>query len=226
MRSVTKKPVVPPRSAVPRRKGRPVGQDNIGADRVLTAARQLLRDKRPDQLTQTNIAKAAGVDPKLVRYYFGTLDNLLVQLAHRFILDISDRLTAISDIPGTTAEKIELRIKTLLSFYVETPNFWPLLLDKIYLASDAKAKTVRRDFNKTSYQRLENIVLKGIELDEVRGDIDARFLYMVLLGVCEIFATAKPIRDVLFSEYEQDGLAERYADFLSKIIVNGLKPLG
>jgi hypothetical protein len=65
---------------------------------------------------------------------------------------------------------------------------------------------------------------QGVSQAQVRNDVDARFLYMLLIGACEIFVTAKPISDVLFSLYEQENLDEDYADFLSGIIVRGLRP--
>jgi TetR/AcrR family transcriptional regulator len=208
-----------------RKKGRPAGREgSIGADQIIDTARILLKDHHPDKLTQASIARAAGVDPKLVRYYFKTLDHLLVELAHRFILDINDRMAGASKIAGTTEEKIARRIRTLLQFYVETPNFWPLIMDKIYLSEDDRARSVRRDFNNTSFQRLSTILLNGIEQKDIRPGIDPRLLYVVLIGVCEIFVTGKPIMDVLFSEYEQESLADLYGNFIIDLVTLGLRP--
>jgi TetR/AcrR family transcriptional regulator len=208
-----------------RKKGRPAEDDRpVGADQLIDAARILLKDHHPDKLSQASIARAAGVDPKLIRYYFRTLDHLLVEVAHRFILDINNRMAKASGIAGTTEEKIARRLRTLLHFYVETPNFWPLVMDKIYLSHDNRARSVRRDFNNTSFQRLSAIILNGVELEEIRPGIDPRLLYVVLIGLCEIFVTGKPIMDVLFSEYEQENLADRYGDFIVDLVMRGLNP--
>jgi TetR/AcrR family transcriptional regulator len=208
-----------------RKKGRPSGNEGpIGADQIIDRARILLRDHHPDALTQASVARAVGVDPKLIRYYFKTLDHLLVELAHRFILDINDRMAAASSIPGTTEEKIARRIRTLLDFYVETPNFWPLIMDKIYLSEDERARAVRRDFNNTSFQRLSAIILNGVDQEDIRPGIDPRLLYIVLIGLCEIFVTGKPIMDVLFSEYERESLTDRYGSFIIDLVMRGLSP--
>lgn len=208
-----------------RKKGRPAGNDGpIGADQIIDRARLLLKDHHPDTLTQASVARAVGVDPKLIRYYFKTLDHLLVELAHRFILDINDRMAAASSIPGTTEEKITRRIRTLLDFYVETPNFWPLIMDKIYLSEDDRARAVRRDFNDKSFQRLSAIILNGVDEKDIRPSIDPRLLYIALIGLCEIFVTGKPIIDVLFSEYERENLAHRYGGFIVDLVMRGLSP--
>jgi AcrR family transcriptional regulator len=208
-----------------RKKGRPAGKEtSIGADQILDTARILLKDHRHHKLTQAGIARAACIDPKLIRYYFKTLDHLLVELAHRFILDINDRMAAASNIAGTTEEKIARRIRTLLECFVESPNFWPLIMDKIYLSEDDRARSIRRDWNNTSFQRLSTIVLSGIGQGDIRPNIDPRLLYVVLIGLCEIFVTGKPITDVLFSKYEQEGLADRYGDFIIDLVMLGLRP--
>ena len=210
---------------VRRRQGRPTEKEGpVGADLIIAAARTLLKDHHPDKLSQASIALAAGVDPKLIRYYFKSLDRLLVELAHIFILDLNERMSRASNIAGTTEDKIAERIRTLLEFYVETPNFWPLIMDKIYLSSDSRARSVRSDFNKASFQRLSAIILNGVEHNEIRGGIDPRLLYVALIGMCEIFVTGKPIMDVLFSEYEQDGLTERYGELLVDLVMSGLRP--
>lgn len=207
-----------------RRKGRPTEKDGqVGADQLIAAARSLLKDHHPDKLSQASIARAAGVDPKLIRYYFKTLDKLLVEVAYIFIGDINDRMAKASSAAGSTQEKIARRLRTLLDFYAETPNFWPLVVDKIYLSNDNRARSVRRDFNNVSFQRLSAIVLNGIEQKEIRAGIDPRLLYVVLIGLCEIFVTGKPIMDILFSEYEQDGLGDRYGEFIVDLVMNGLR---
>lgn len=209
---------------VRRGQGRPRASDNIdGAEQLLAAARQLLLTTHPDQITQAMVAKQAGVDPRLVRYYFGNMENLLFDLAKSMMKEVEVRMSAASNVEGGVFEKIKSRINALLQWYIEVPMFWPLIIDRVYLSEDDEAANLRRSFNRSSYSRLEAIILKGIDEDLIRKEIDPRFLYLFLIGACEIFVTGKPISDILFSRLEQETLEESYADFLTGIVLRGLR---
>jgi TetR/AcrR family transcriptional regulator len=208
-----------------RKKGRPKkNAAAVGPDQFIEAARDLLRSQHPHKLTRANVARAAKADPKLLQYYFGTLEQLLIEVAHRYVVDLSDRMAEAGDIDGSTEEKMSRRLHALLQFYVEAPNFWPLVMDKIYLSDDERARDVRRDFNNTSFQRLANIIQVGFEKREIASGVDARLLYVALIGLCEIFVTGKPIVDVLFSQYEQERLVGSYGDFIVQLVMKGLSP--
>lgn len=209
---------------VRRGQGRPRTSDKMdGAEQLLAAARQLLLTTHPDQITQAMVAKQAGVDPRLVRYYFGNMDNLLFDLAKSMMKEVEVRMSAASNVDGGVFEKIKERINALLQWYIEVPMFWPLIIDRVYLSEDDESANLRRSFNRSSYSRLEAIILKGIDEDLIRKEIDPRFLYLFLIGACEIFVTGKPISDILFSQLEQETLEESYADFLTGIVLRGLR---
>jgi len=65
-----------------RSKGRPdAASKGVGRDALITAARQLLQELPPSQVTASAIARHAGGDPALVRYYFGNREALLLEVA-------------------------------------------------------------------------------------------------------------------------------------------------
>lgn len=213
----------PTEGTVRRGQGRPKASDGVeGAEQLLLAARHLLLTTHPDQITQAMVAKQAGVDPRLVRYHFGNMDNMLFELAKSVIKEVDKRMREASELGGSPFEKITRRIRVLLHVFIEMPMFWPLVVEKIYLTDDEEAADLRRTFNEESYRRLETILMKGIDENIIRKDVDPRFLYLLLIGACEIYVTGKPISDVLFSRHEQDNLEDSYAGFLADIIVRGL----
>ena len=80
------------RSKAPRRQGRPP-KDNSQTlrDKIIAATRELLRTRPPDTISRIDIARAARVDPALIRYYFGTRDDVLSAVAQTFMNDfVSD----------------------------------------------------------------------------------------------------------------------------------------
>ena len=67
-----------------RGKGRPTAsQVGVGREALISAARALLQEFPPAQVTSTAIARRANADPALVRYYFGTRENLLFEVANQ-----------------------------------------------------------------------------------------------------------------------------------------------
>jgi hypothetical protein len=71
-----------------RKRGRPQsGHAKVGQDTIVAAARQLIEKLRPHQVTIARIAREAGVDPALVRYYFKNREQLLLAVVENILAD-------------------------------------------------------------------------------------------------------------------------------------------
>ena len=71
----------PPKAAAKpwRSRGRPrTKQGAVGREAIVTSARKLLEKVQPHEATISSIARSAGVDPALVRYYFSSREELLL----------------------------------------------------------------------------------------------------------------------------------------------------
>jgi AcrR family transcriptional regulator len=93
-----------PRLPAPKRRGpRP---DVAWRDRILAAARQQFSEHGYEAATVRRIARAAGVDPKLIHYYFGTKEELFAAaIAEPFRTSrLLDLLTEAPPGPGDPAE--------------------------------------------------------------------------------------------------------------------------
>lgn len=212
---------------VKRGQGRPRGTDSTnGSRQLLEAGREILVTTHPDKITQAMVAAHAGVNPRLVRYHFGNMDNLLFELAKEMLKELEERMSKASNIEGDVFDKIKSRIRSLIQWYIDFPLFRHLLMDRIYNVDTVESKSLRSSFNKSSYKRIENIVRAGINEDLIRGEIDPRLVYLLLIGACEVFVTGRPISDVLFSEMEQEDLTETYVNFLAGVVIRGIRTEG
>src|SRR5512139_3953215 len=61
--------------------------NTVGRDAVLATAKRLIKEYPPARVTISLIAREAGVDPALVRYYFGDRANLLLAVAESMLGD-------------------------------------------------------------------------------------------------------------------------------------------
>lgn len=73
-------------------------------DRLLAAAEQILVERGVTGISVRKVGDVAGVNPTLVTYHFKTIENLLVELAHRNLDPILADWQAIA--PGMTLEEL------------------------------------------------------------------------------------------------------------------------
>ncbi|MGF6901380.1 TetR/AcrR family transcriptional regulator [Paraburkholderia sp. GAS348] len=216
----TAETVVAPR----RRKGRPSALDpNVGQEKIIATTTALLKKYRPAELTQNLIAAKASIDPKLIRYYFGDLDGLLTIVLERLIDGLGVVMAKASTAGGTPTDRMRSRIVALTRYVVANPNLWPMISERVY-ASDSKwAKTVRLDLTKSAYVRLLAVVEDGQKQGEFSTNFDPRLLYVALLGLSEIFVTAKAIIEELIPGSRSE--AEKiYVDFVVNLVMHGIAP--
>ena len=86
---------VRPRRSPRRTQGRPLIEVEVGRQALIDAASALLRTTPPARITRAAIARFAGVDPGLIRYYFGDRDGLFAEGVHRRTHHVADRPTRI-----------------------------------------------------------------------------------------------------------------------------------
>src|SRR5262252_8404775 len=72
-------PIRSPARRTKRKQGRPQkDMPAVGRETLIAATRKLMKVMPPGQITRLDIARAAGVDPALIRYYFGDKSKLIV----------------------------------------------------------------------------------------------------------------------------------------------------
>ncbi|MGH8327149.1 MAG: TetR/AcrR family transcriptional regulator, partial [Steroidobacteraceae bacterium] len=76
--------------------GRPASADlSVGADAIVLKACELLREVAPRELSLLRLARYAGVDRSLIRYYFKDRSSLLLASARHLFGRFTSRLAAI-----------------------------------------------------------------------------------------------------------------------------------
>lgn len=214
--------------AAPRQKGRPRSTAaRIGSEKVVDTARQLLRQPRPLQISRSEVAKAAGVDEKLVRYYFENYEDLLDQVTDDSIAELEKVMTEASKPQKKPSHVVRERVAALIGFLAENPTFFKLLVDRVYSASGKAAQARLEDLNTRAYERHLGAIQAGRKAGEFRDDFDPRLLYIAIVGMSEFFTTGRPVVEFIFGE-SGDKVQARYEKFVFDLIVRGIgrKPPG
>ena len=204
-----------------RKRGRPhASQRTVGREGIVASARKLLETLPPHRVTIVMIARKAGVDPALVRYYFASREELLFAVVENILMTWGQAYTLPT---GTPAERLAGWIRGMVDFARNSRSMQRLMLEE---CAEAKSPSVRRrvrELNSAAIRGYAKLLDPG-EREPLEAT-DPLLLYIALIGMAEFFASAQPmIRPLLPHKMSADKLAERYKEFVVKMVLNGLKP--
>jgi AcrR family transcriptional regulator len=205
-----------------RKRGRPrASQQNVGRDGIIASARKLLERLPPHQVTIVRIARNAGVDPALVRYYFSSREELLIAVVENVVSTwTATHLPA----PGAApAEQLATWIRGMVDFAAKVRSMQRLMIEE---CAASRSPAVRR-----RVQELNAAAVAGYArvFDQKQSEpltpADPLLAYIAIIGMSEFFFAAQPmIQPLLPKKTSTRALTERYKEFIVGMVLNGLKP--
>lgn len=207
------------RSSGKRSKGRPDAHSaGVGREALIAAARQLLQELPPQQVTASAIARRAGGDPALVRYYFGNRGNLLLEVAQQIGQESHTAPPEEGHAPQLLADFIHATFR----FTRSAKNMQRLMLDELDSASSSEMRESVRQWNRVPldyYDRIRKLDKAG-ELT----DFDPLFLHLAVIGISDFFVTGGPLLELLLPDgSDKEDVARRYEDFVERLVIDGLR---
>lgn len=204
--------------------GRPSEGSLVGQEKITNAVIEMLRQRQPQELKLTAVAAHAGVDPALVRYYFGNMKTLLQATAKKLVDDIQERSGSALLAQGSLKERIRTRLQLLIDVLQDNPRFLQLVLNEIYQSGEQASDT----------QAIEIVANRGLELTQVllnapdspvaTRQVDSRYLHVAILGMCTFFHDAQPLLAILFKgEKGSQAILDGYVDFATELLTRGLE---
>jgi TetR/AcrR family transcriptional regulator len=211
------------KAATPRPKrsrGRPRTEHGaVGREAILTAARQLLEKLPPHQVPNVLIARKAGVDPALVRYYFKNREELLIAVVEHMLA----AWAATHPEPNAPlTERLSVHVGSIFDFSRRVRSMQRLMIDE---CAEAKTPAVRARVRELNAGAVRSYA-QYLHLDEAEAESspDPLFLHVAIIGLCEFFAAAQAmIRPLAPKGIDADELAKRYEQFIRKLVLDGLR---
>jgi TetR/AcrR family transcriptional regulator len=204
-----------------RKPGRPsASQKAPGRDGIVAAARRLLEQSPPHRVTNVMIAREAGVDPALVRYYFASRTELLFAVVEN---TISTWVAAHQPPDAAPAERLAAAIRGMVDFAHSARSLQRLMIEE---CAESKLPAIRQHVRELNSQGVASFAkcLGQDESDPLRP-VDPLLLYISIIGMSEFFVAAQPmILPLLPGKPDAAELAERYKDFIVNLVLDGLKP--
>jgi TetR/AcrR family transcriptional regulator len=204
-----------------RKRGRPfASEETAGREGIIAAARKLLETLPPHRVTVVMIARQAGVDPAMVRYYFASREELFLAVTENIVT------TWVAGHPppvAPPADRLASHIAGMVDFARTARSMQRLMIDE---CAEAKAPEVRK-----RVQELNEMAVQGYArlFDANQPDplvrVDPLLAFIAIIGMSEFFVAAQPmIVPLLPRKMSPDELAGRYKKFLIKMVLDGLRP--
>jgi TetR/AcrR family transcriptional regulator len=204
-----------------RKRGRPQGgQERVGSEVIIAAARKLLATLPPHKATNLLIARQAGVDPALVRYYFSSRQALILAVIENMI----EEWVATHPSPDAgPAEQLAQHVAGMVDFARSARSMQRLMIDE---CAEAKSPEIRKRIREMNAEAVQ-VYAKLFDLDEPRHlePVDPLFVFVAIIGMSELFVAAQAMIVPLLSHpTSANELAERYKRFIVKMVLDGLRP--
>jgi AcrR family transcriptional regulator len=166
------------------------------------------------------IARKAGVDPALVRYYFSSREELFLAVAEDIV---TTWVAAHPPAQAAPAEKLATAVGQMVDFARSVRSMQRLMIDE---CAEAKSPQVRQralELNAHAVQAYARLFDQ--KQAEPLEPVEPLFAYVAIIGMSEFFAAAQAmIVPLLPVKVSADQLAERYKRFLVKMVLDGLRP--
>lgn len=205
-----------------RGKGRPTGTaSGVGRESLISAARELLQELPPAQVTSTAVARRANADPSLIRYYFGTRENLLFEVAKQ----IGAEANRPPPDKGDPVELLAEMIHNTFRFTHSAKHMQRLMIEELDSASSHDVREKMREWNR---QPLANYArLQELDTDDALRGFDPLFMHLAVVGISDFFATGAPLIELVVpSGTDMVKLRRDYEAFVVELIIEGLRRRG
>ena len=203
-----------------RGKGRPIAAENgVGRDALIDATRKLLQELPPSQVTIAAVGREAGVDPALIRYYFGGREALLFEVAQQIAAGAAKE----ADYSALTVEqRLEAFIHGTFAFSRSAKYMQRLMADELSSAKSPEMQDQLRAWQRTPLGFYEE--LQATDSEGALNDYDPLFLHLAMTGISDFFHSGAAVVKMLAPEgADLADLEKRYEDFVAHLLLNGLR---
>jgi TetR/AcrR family transcriptional regulator len=205
----------------------PAGEQGVGREALIDKTCELLRELPPNRVTRAEVARHTNVDPSLIRYYFHDRSSLLIAAAERLSSQFGSMLEEETKRAGDGAEgMLRARVAAVLKFEITYPFFHRLLLEEVMTSKAPAAKKLLSQLTERGLTAYHSILNGGVKSGLMRK-VDPAFLFLAVIGMCEFFVSGMPMLKLAHGgKVDPRAAGERYGDFVSDLVLNGLSANG
>jgi TetR/AcrR family transcriptional regulator len=211
-------------STAPKKRGRRKKEDSDdGRQRIVADAKAVFEKVDPLLVNRLTLAERIGVDPNLIRYYFGNMQQLIAEVVadthRRARTDMSAGRK--NDQP---LDRLHYRIQRTFRLFKDNPHHHKMVTSLLDDSANREARKEWASILDESLDDLSHIIASGVRQGTMR-QVDPHFLHMLIIGACEFWCANPVVLDIVFARAPSDMPREQaYVEFLYEILSRGLAP--
>lgn len=187
---------------------------------LLRAAGELMIERGDVDVSLSDIGARAGLNPALVKYYFGGRSGLMLALVQGVLQAALEQMAGLADMDLDPVAKLRLHVKGVIGVYYRFP-YINRLIHALFLdpkGGEAVAKSISRPLAETQWR----LVREAIDAGLVRP-VDPMLFYFIVLGACDHLFFGQHVLWHAFGVRQiDDALRRAYADALLDMVLEGL----
>lgn len=198
------------------------GGAEITRDKLLAAAHELLSE-RAAGATVSEICSRAQVNVAMVKYCFGSKDEMLDALLEEVLDRLAGEIERLSGLDLPPDEKLRRHVAEIVRNYVRYPYVNRLMNERLLSADPTAVDRISRSFAIPARDWYARVLEQGRAANGWRT-MDPTLFFFSVVGLCEFLFSARPLLERSFGD-ELDGvLVERYIKHVTELIANGVRP--
>lgn len=199
---------------------RPAGSARL---RLLNEGTRLFAARGYHATTVDAIVRAAGLSKRMVYHYFGNKEGLYREV----LIAIYSRLEKIEGEPLRTTDDPEKVVEALFDAYFSFLNDNPDFVRILLWENLNEGRAIRSHDHLLSkgvvLTKLEAVLARGIRNGQFRRDVDARHLFINLVGLCFIYHSNRyTLSQGLALDLSDETIIRQARDHARTVLFNGI----
>ena len=201
-----------------RSKGRPSPAVAVGQKGLIAAVREGLKTTPPGELTFLQISKLAGVDQRLIRYYFKEFPDLLRTAAVEIMQELRTSFAVAHRQDGSPRERMHRHVKVFFALFGDNPHYHRLVVDYL-ITKQGTDRDASLNGWRQSIKEFETILNEARQANGLRP-MDARLAHVMSAALCEFLFSAKPVFLSLFGQQaDSSAFQNQYCDLIVDLLM-------
>ena len=191
-------------------------------ERLLQAAHELLHERGGPPIAVSEICARAQSNVAMVKYCFGNKDGLMLALLTRITDSFGPPLRRLAALELPWREKLRRHVGEVVRNYMRYPYLNRLLTDRLRGADAAGNRALSESLAIPMATLHGELLAEARAAGELARPVDPTLFFFSVLGMCEFLFAAEPWLAHGFGRALDAPLAERYADHVAELVLNGL----
>jgi AcrR family transcriptional regulator len=215
------------RSQQRRGPGRPTERDGARDVReaLLEVAGQLFSERGVNEVSLRELARAAGVTPAMVHYYFGDKQGLYEALLERALSRVLARVREIVAADREDLDEIADVLRVVVGA-LSSERWIPSLIIREVIADTGRFRErFIREFASQIARIVPEVLGRELAAGRVRQDLDLPLAFVSLIGMTAWPFAARPVLErVLGLDFEAGDFPQRFSEHTLRLFLEGARP--